>query len=105
MNLKKQFIVFLIVFLIACGTTGKDFNSGFVKNINNGETTKNELLQEIGEPFRKGVENGLEMWVYEYNKYSSVGEDFSKSLIILFDEQGVVKAYNFSSNFQDERAR
>lgn len=98
MNLKKQFIVFLILFLTACGTAGKDFSSGYVKNIHYGETTKNELLQEIGEPNRRGTANGREWWIYEYNTWK-FGKSLSKDLQIIFDDNGVVQASTFSSNF------
>lgn len=98
MSIKKLCVLFFIVFITACGTTGKDFNSNFANYIKNGETTKTELIREIGEPNRKGIENGRELWVYEYNTYK-LGESFSKDLQIIFDDQGVVKAYNFTSNF------
>ena len=105
MKLKNFYFLFILVFLLtACGTTGKDFSAGFVKNIEKGKTTKQELIQEIGERNRKGMTDGDEWWIYEYNTYK-LGKSFSKDLSIRFDNSGVVKTYNFSSNFPGEAAR
>ena len=102
MKLKKLCLLLALVFLLtACGKTGKDFSAGFVKNIEKGKTTKQELVQEIGEPNRKGMTDGDEWWIYEYNTYK-LGKTFSKDLSIRFDNRGTVKAYNFSSNFPGE---
>jgi hypothetical protein len=98
MNLKKFFIIFFILFLAACGKTGKNFNEGYVEYIKNGETTMHEIVQEIGEPNRKGTADGREWWIYEYNTYK-LGKTLSKDLQIVFDDKGVVKAITFSSNF------
>ncbi len=105
MNLRKLNIIICLIFItIACGTTGKDFNSGYTNYIKNGETTKKELVQELGEPNRKGTQNDNEWWIYEYNSYK-FGKNYSKDLQIIFDGQGVVKAYNFSSNFPGEKSQ
>ncbi len=105
MNLKKlNIVIFLTLFVTSCISTGKDFNSGYVKFIKNGSTTKQELIQELGEPNRKGMENQDELWIFEYNDYK-LGETYSKDLQIIFDDQGVVKAYNFSSNFPGEKSQ
>lgn len=105
MNLKKvRFIFFLIFFVMACGTTGTNFNSGYVEYIKNGETTKDELVKELGEPNRKGRQNKDEWWIYEYNSYK-FGKNYSKDLQVIFDGKGVVKAYNFSNNFPGEKAQ
>ncbi len=104
MSLKKFFIIFFIIFLTACGATGKDFSSGFVKRIKNGVTTKQDIVQELGEPNRKGMTDSDEWWIYEYNTYK-LGENYSKDLSIRFDNRGAVKAYNFSSNFPGETVR
>ncbi len=98
MNLKALIIMVLFVSLAGCGHTGKDFNAGYSKYIKNGETTKIELIRELGEPNRKGVTNGSEWWIYEYNSFK-FGKSYSKDLQVTFDEQGVVKTNNFSSNF------
>ncbi|HJP19393.1 MAG TPA: outer membrane protein assembly factor BamE [Nitrospinota bacterium] len=98
MNLKNFFIILFILFLVACGKTGKNFNEAYVKYIKNGETTKQEIVREIGEPNRKGTADGREWWIYEYNTYK-LGKSLSKDLQVVFDDKGVVKASTFSSNF------
>jgi hypothetical protein len=98
MKFKALMILGFFAFIVGCGHTGKDFNSEYTKYIKNGETTKIELIRELGEPNRKGMTNGSEWWIYEFNSYK-MGESYSKDLQVTFDDQGVVKTNNFSSNF------
>jgi outer membrane protein assembly factor BamE (lipoprotein component of BamABCDE complex) len=104
MNLKKRlsFIgiscALAFLFISGCGTTGQEFNSNQVKKIIKNETTKEDVLKLFGTPNRKGVENGRDMWIYEYNKYS-FGKSYSKDLNIIFDATGKVLGFNATSNF------
>lgn len=105
MKFKYLSIAFVMVFLLtACGTTGKDFSLDFVKHIKSGETSKHEIVQELGEPNRTGITNGDKWWIYEYNTYK-FGKSYSKDLSLTFDNQGVVQSYNFSSNFPKKTSR
>ncbi len=50
----------------------------------------------FGQPFKKGYQNGDEIWVYEHNKYKVfriLGEDTSKDMVVIFDESKVVKTH------------
>jgi len=93
----------LALFLVAgCGTTGNNFNESSVKNIKNKVTTMTEILDWFGAPYKEGTENGNVMWTYQFDKYSALGKDQSKDLVILFDDKNVVKAYRYTSS-QGER--
>lgn len=83
--------------LSACGTVGKNFNEEMVKEIKNHQTTKTEILDWFGVPFKEGAENGHTMWTYQFDKYV-LGDTQSKDLVILFDDKGVVKAYRYTSS-------
>lgn len=93
--------VLSMVFVIGCGTVGKNFDSSRVKNIQNNKTTQAEVLDWFGVPFKEGNENGHTMWTYQFDKYKVVGEPESKDLVILFDNNQVVKAYRYTSGLSE----
>jgi hypothetical protein len=89
---------------IGCGTTGKEFDTALFENINNGNTTQEEVESMFGRPFKKGFQNGNEIWVYEHNKYKAfkiLGEDTSKDMVVIFDENKVVKTHVMMNNQSD----
>ena len=81
-----------------CGTAGKDFNESKVSKIVNGTTTRAEIRKMFGEPFKTGTQNGLPVWVYEYNLYYSIENDKSKNLVVVFSSDGVVQSHQFMSS-------
>ncbi len=83
---------------LGCGTVGKDFNIDQAQSIQNGKTTREDIALMFGEPFKVGVQNSHPIWVYEQNKYRAIGEDTSKSLIVEFDDNGVVRNHSIMSN-------
>ncbi len=87
----------MVLALSACGTVGKNFNDEMVKEIKINQTTKTQILDWFGAPFKEGVENGRTMWTYQHDKYV-LGEVQSKDLVVLFDDRGVVKAFRYTSN-------
>ncbi len=109
MNIKRLlFFGFLVVGLttFGCGTSGKDFNASLFDSINNGNTTKEEVESMFGRPFKKGFQNGNEIWIYEYNKYKAfkiLGEDSTKDMVVIFDENKVVKTHLMMNNQFDPK--
>ena len=91
-------VIVLMLGLASCGSTGRDFDTTHVTDIQNNSTTQAEIKQWFGKPFNTGHENNLEMWTYQFDGYSSVGKGESKDLIIMFDDNGIVKAYRYSTN-------
>ncbi len=101
MRLKFLLILSLLIGSLAvagCGTGGKKFEEANFDNIVNGSTSKKEVETMFGMPFKKGWQNGREMWIYEYNKYRMIGQDTSKDMVILFDESGLVKSHKFMTS-------
>jgi len=99
---------FLVVSLtdLGCGTSGKEFNSSLFDSIENGHTTKQEVESMLGSPFKKGFQNGNEIWIYEHNEYKAFrmfGEDTSKDMVIIFDEDKVVKTHLFMTSQPDPK--
>ena len=73
---------------LACAKVGTPFDESQIVNIETGKTSKEEVESLFGKPFRIGIENGNEVWIYEYNTYSSFEKETSKDLIVVFDKQG-----------------
>ncbi|MBI4378311.1 MAG: outer membrane protein assembly factor BamE [Nitrospinae bacterium] len=101
--MKKVIIIFLFLLTFyGCATVGKDFDITFVKRIEKGKTTKQEINDNLGPPFRKGTDNGELTWTYVYNKWSAGGTTYSKDLYIIFDKNGAVRSYVFNTNIPGE---
>jgi len=100
--MKKVFVVLatLLTFLwlSGCGSTGKNFPTTKVSEIQNKVTTRTQILAWFGTPPKEGVRDGDVLWTYQFDTFNPIGKDLSKELVILFDPAGVVKAYRFSSN-------
>ncbi len=103
----RQALLFSMVLLIAvlaagCSTVGKEFDSSKVGNIKKDVTTQSEIRQWFGLPFKEGRENGQINWTYQYDEYSPSGGGRSKELIILFDDEKIVRAYRYTSNIEKQ---
>ncbi|MDY6823979.1 MAG: outer membrane protein assembly factor BamE [Thermodesulfobacteriota bacterium] len=80
-----------------CATVGKDFSSTGVSKIEIGETTKQDIRQWFGPPWRVGVEDAHETWTYGLYHYRVFGETETKDLVIRFDENGRVMSYTYNT--------
>ena len=81
-----------------CGTVGKNFDKSKVSKIANGTTTRAEIRKMFGEPFKTGTQNGLPVWVYEYNHYHAIENSKSKNLVVVFGSNSVVQSHQFMSS-------
>jgi len=94
------FTIFLaFIFISGCATVnvGYDFPVDQVKNIQIGQTTKEEIHSIFGKPWRVGLENGFETWTYGKYRYSGLKETDAKDLIVRFTEKDIVDSYTFST--------
>ncbi len=87
-----------LTWIAGCGTVGSDFSVERAQSIENGKTTKEDIAQMFGEPFKTGIQNGHPVWVYEKSKWALIGDEPSKSLIVEFDDKGVVRSHQVTSN-------
>lgn len=94
----KIILLLVFLFMIGCGTAGKNFNESLYKNIVIGTTTQKEIHSMFGSPFKKGIQNGYPVWTYEYNYYNSLGNDITKDMVIVFDQRRVVKSHQMMTN-------
>lgn len=88
----------------ACSTTyfiGRDFNDSKVSSLKAGETDKSQVIQMFGDPYRRGQVNQQTVFIYSYEESEFPAhsgpevriEVRYKSLMILFDENNVVKYF------------
>jgi SmpA / OmlA family len=82
-----------------CLAVGRNFVSTPVSGMAKGITTKADVEQLFGEPFRRGIDDGYDSWSYVYNRWSLFSEARSKDLYIVFNKDGTVRSYTFNSNF------
>lgn len=106
-KLKSIVVVFIILLIFSgCTTTykyGKEFPVNNVEQIKIGITTQKDVLSLFGEPLRKGIINGNDVFIYTKEDIIFNGDDVKKegdNLIIEFNKKGIVKNYylNIPSN-------
>ncbi len=89
---------FLVLFLSACATVGRDFLSSKVYDIQIGKTTQTEIHAMFGQPWRVGIEDGKPTWTYAIYHYSAFSETRTKDLVVRFDANNVVRSYTFNTS-------
>ncbi len=79
-----------------CARVGVAFDSSSVEKIRLNETTKDDIITMLGEPWRKGLEDGYVMWTYGHYTYRLFGDSDTKDLVVKFTKEGKVKSYTFN---------
>ena len=82
--------------MTGCFSVGQEFSASRVPEIKIGQTTKKDISDMFGTPWRTGMEDGRPTWTYGIYKYSLFGSE-TEDLLIRFDPQGVVRSYTFGS--------
>lgn len=78
-------------------SVGRPFPVKQVRQIEIGKTTRTDIRQMFGDPWRTGIEDGFKTWTY--GEYTI---KMTRDLIIRFDKDNVVKSYSFSSSFPED---
>lgn len=115
-----KFLGFLILSIAVhgCAFVGNEIDPNYVKKIEIGETTENELLDNLGKPYgEKKLSDGGKVFSYidirtslsssflNYDMYKPVAENShafkhkSRILTLVLDPNGVVKKMTYSSQF------
>lgn len=96
--MKKKIAWLLATPLLAgCMTVGKPFASGRVAELKIGVTTKAEVRQKLGQPWRYGLEDGAQTWTYGRYRYSLFSPAETEDLVVRFDAKGVVASYSYNT--------
>ena len=83
--------------LTGCFTVGQEFAGSRVPEIKIGQSTKQDVENIFGMPWRRGSEDGKSTWTYGIYKYYLFGPADTQDLLIRFDNQGIVRSYTFGS--------
>jgi|GEM_PF-863142 len=89
--------------LQGCLTVGDDFTSE-VQWIQRDKTTRKEVEQKVGEPFRVGYDTGLLTFTYAFYRYSVFRPTRTKDLTVRFNKDGTVNSYSFASSFDEDKS-
>jgi hypothetical protein len=90
------FLCLWVLLLPGCIYYGRDFPVTPVREIKNNVTTQRELFANFGEPDRRGIENGNEVWIYSYQYYELAQLRESKELVVLFNADKTVRSYSYT---------
>jgi outer membrane protein assembly factor BamE (lipoprotein component of BamABCDE complex) len=96
-KLSKWTCVLSIVLLGACATVGKPFDDSQVKDLKKGVTTKLQVLEMLGLPFKEEVDNKIDTWTYFEKENALFSPNLQKDLVISFDKNNVVKFFRYAS--------
>ncbi len=97
--------VLILTLVYGCLSVGKGFDSEDLSWIVKNQTTKEDVYDELGEPFRVGSDSGKLTWTYGYYKYNLNGSTRTKDLTIYFNKDGTVDSYTFYTSFPEEKER
>lgn len=106
MKTRWRALISLMAALVLMGTAGclaggRNFpGREAIDRIQIGKTTKLELMETFGTPYRMGVDDGDQTWTYAYWKIG-VGKVYTRDLYIVFDKNDVVKSYSYNTNLPE----
>lgn len=85
-----------------CLNVGESFPVDPVNKIEIGVTTRDDIRQMFGEPWRTGVDDGRRTWTYGRYHYSLFSAAATRDLVVRFDQKGVVSSYTFNSTYPED---
>jgi outer membrane protein assembly factor BamE (lipoprotein component of BamABCDE complex) len=94
-----------VALLAGCLTVGRDFPAQQVTKLEIGSTTRDQVRELFGHPWRTGVEDGQPTWTYGHYRYSLIGNTRTRDLVVRFDPRGVVASYTFNSTDPEDEIR
>ncbi|MDX1598568.1 MAG: outer membrane protein assembly factor BamE [Marinobacter sp.] len=90
-------LVALSLIVAGCATVGQDFPTHNVDQIEIGETTRAEIQELFGEPWRTGIEDGKRTWTYGKYRWSAFGDAETTDLVVRFNQDGTVSSYVYNT--------
>lgn len=97
MRVKLGVLAVALVLFAGCATVGQDFATHNVDQIRLGETTRAEIQEMFGEPWRTGLKDGKRTWTYGKYRWSAIGEAQTTDLVVTFDDDGTVESYVYNT--------
>lgn len=94
-------VAVLALFLTACANVGKPYAEHKVSEIEVGETTRAQIEEMFGPPWRTGLESGKTTWTYGHYRYSLFSDDRTSDLVVRYDENNRVESYTYNRTTAD----
>ncbi|MFH1723695.1 MAG: hypothetical protein ABII00_03625 [Elusimicrobiota bacterium] len=102
--MRALLILLAIPFMsVGCVTIGRPFDVSRVPEIRTGKTTEQDLLRELGGPYRRGLDDGDATATWVHYRLRLLGARDTRDLYVRFSADGTVKSYSFNSNFPEDR--
>lgn len=95
--MRWSMVALLAMIMVGCATVGSDFATDRVDQIRIGETTREQVRDMFGEPWRTGIEDGKPTWTYGKYRWSAFSDAQTTDLVIRFDDQGRVSSYVYNT--------
>lgn len=89
--------------LAGCVTMGSPFDVARVPEIELGKTTRTDLEQLFGPPYRTGLDDGDDTATWLHYRLALLGDRRTRDLYVRFHADGRVKSYSFNSNLEEDR--
>lgn len=96
-SVRAILVAFVLALGAGCATVGKDFATHSVDQITIGETTRSDIQEMFGEPWRTGVEDGKRTWTYGKYRWSAFGDAETTDLVVRFNADGSVSSYVYNT--------
>jgi len=87
-----------MMFLAGCVTVGNRFPGDAASKIAIGKTTRQDIENQLGAPFRTGLDSGDPTATYLYYKFGLFNRPITEDLTIRYGTDGRVKSYTYNSN-------
>lgn len=97
-RIKFLWLPLSILGLGACATVGNEFPQDYASKLVIGKTTRAEVTQQLGQPYRTGLDSGDPTGSYIYYHMGFFVNPVTQDLTIRYDGQGVVKSYTYNAN-------
>ncbi|MDX1649769.1 MAG: outer membrane protein assembly factor BamE [Myxococcota bacterium] len=88
--------------LAGCITIGRDFPVGPVNGLEVGRTTRQDVREAFGPPWRTGLEDGQLTWTYGYYQYGLFFDPRARDLVLRFDDRGVLASYSYNATREED---
>ena len=92
----------LLGFVAGCVTVGRPVPWEAASHIVIGQTTRADIEERLGPPYRTGLDSGLPSVTYLLYRLGLFSEPVTTDLTIVYTPDGHVKSYTFNSNQSPE---
>ncbi|PLX85408.1 MAG: hypothetical protein C0614_04405 [Desulfuromonas sp.] len=100
--IRHLLVIASVLLMSSCMTIGWEFPVHNVARIEIGKTSRSDIHDMFGPPWRTGIEDGRKVWTYAHYKYGLSGQTEARDLLVRFDDAGLVFSYTFSSSVPGE---